>query len=422
MGFYKSAKCEEAVNLLYKEYTKETFKKAAKLLEEACEENDPDAFYFLHRCFMGNQFIWKFGGFEEDEQKSDDFLRLSVKKGSCLGVLGAYRMNMLTDVMKAEMPFENVKEAKDEVLKRAEAGDGFAQYMIGNTYFWDDIYEIDNLAHPLINNDLFIKLGKNDKERNNEMEKIEKDVADKAIYWFEKSLAQGYIWCAINLLNIYRKGMHPYPPNPTEHERVLKTCAKTGNPYSEYLLADKYDDEKKYDEAFKLYLSSAQKGHLDSWFSVGYMYLEGTGVTQNTALAIENFEKAIPANNQYAFSNLGFIYFTGKDTDVDYGKAFHYFKKAAEFDNKYSYAFLGDCYLKGLGTEKNYKIAKEYFEKANKTTRTLNGLGQIYAYGLGVPEDIKKGMDYFTSANNSEAKDHMSNFKKKLFGGWVRKK
>ena len=43
------------------------------------------------------------------------------------------------------MPFASLKEARDDVLSKAEAGHPFCQYMIGNTYYFGDCFEIDGI-------------------------------------------------------------------------------------------------------------------------------------------------------------------------------------------------------------------------------------------------------------------------------------
>ena len=49
--------------------------------------------------------------------------------------------------------------------------------------------------------------------------------------------------------------------------------------------------------------------------------------------------------------------------------------------------------------------------------------GVIYARGLGVAEDIPKGVAYLQKAGNfSKAKEELLNYKKTLFGKWVRRK
>ena len=41
------------------------------------------------------------------------------------------------------MPFSSLQEAFDIVLAKAEGGDAFCQYTIGNVYFWWDFLRIE---------------------------------------------------------------------------------------------------------------------------------------------------------------------------------------------------------------------------------------------------------------------------------------
>ena len=51
----------------------------------------------------------------------------------------------LTPSARKAMPFASLKEARDDVLGKAEAGHPFCQYMIGNTYYFGDCFEIDGI-------------------------------------------------------------------------------------------------------------------------------------------------------------------------------------------------------------------------------------------------------------------------------------
>ena len=84
---------------------------------------------------------------------------------------------------------------------------------------------------------------------------------------------------------------------------------------------------------------------------------------------------------------------------------------------------LGSCYLFGYGCQKDPARALQLFQEVDYSTNLLNyGLGTIYTQGLSVPEDIKKGVEYFQKCRNyAPAQEALLNFKKTLFGKWVRR-
>ena len=421
MEHFKSLKTSQAVRLLYTQYNVENYKRAVELLESAADEGDADALYFLSRCYLGDEFIWEYAEFTNDEDKAKRLLAESVKQGSALGVLGALRIQELTPELEEEMPFEDVKEARDMVLKMAESGQPFCQYMIGNTYFWDDVYEIDGLPHPLFNNEAFLALG-NEQEQEEKMTEIESEVSRMAVYWFEKSVYAGYTWCAGNLLNIYKKGAFGLPKDIDKYHGILQVCADAGNPVYQAELADQLYEEKRYEEAIYYYKTAGQSGQLSAWFDAGYMYMEGLGVIKDPRMAVRCYQKAAEGGYIPAKRNLGICHFQGKGTDVDYERAFYYLKQAADAGDTGAYGTLGICYLKGLGVSTDYEVARQLLEGANKTPLSLNGLGQIYADGLGVMEDIEIAVEFFQQAGDDEGKVHLANFKKGLFGKWKRRK
>lgn len=418
MGQFFSDKTEEAVKLIYTGYAKDDFNKAANLLTQASNEGDADAFYFLHRCLLGKEFVWEYANFEYNKDKSMEMLKRSIIQGSHLGALGALRLGELETMN----PNANKKDEFNAVLKMAEAGEPFCQYLIGTVYYWEDIYEIeDHLPHPLFNPIAYEALAGNDDERIKKMNKIDSEVAQKAIYWYEKCAQSRYTWCLTNLVNIYENGRGGIPANKDKHEKLLKTFAAAGNPVFENLLAFWYYDRKQYKEALEYYKSSAEKGHLDSYHSIGAMYKNGEGVTEDGRTAFTFYLKAADGGVSYSMRTVGFWYFYGTNTEVDYARAFYYLERACSEGEKDAYNLLGLCFLKGLGTNIDYKQAKFYFENGNCTDMSLNGLGQIYADGLGVPEDIQKGISYFEQAGDEEAKGHIARFKKNIFGKWKRR-
>ncbi len=84
---------------------------------------------------------------------------------------------------------------------------------------------------------------------------------------------------------------------------------------------------------------------------------------------------------------------------------------------------LGICYLFGYGCQQDPAVAKKLFDEAGYSSDLSNyGRGMIYAEGMGVPEDIKKGVEYLNKAKDYvPAKEALLNYKKTLFGKWVRR-
>ena len=63
------------------------------------------------------------------------------------------------------------------------------------------------------------------------------------------------------------------------------------------------------------------------------MYIEGKGVTQNDATAVEWFQKAANQDLATAQYNLGYMYYHGRGVSQDTNIAKELFQKAAEQGN-----------------------------------------------------------------------------------------
>ncbi len=118
------------------------------------------------------------------------------------------------------------------------------------------------------------------------------------------------------------------------------------------------------------------------------------------------------------------MYYEGKGVAQDFSRAFSLFKISQDLDSDaFNRRYLGKCYFYGRGTQQDYQQARSFLEPlATPEDETFYILGMIYCRGLGVPEDIAKGAEYLKKAKNyPAAKEELKNYKKTLFGKWVRR-
>ena len=117
-------------------------------------------------------------------------------------------------------------------------------------------------------------------------------------------------------------------------------------------------------EAFKLYLKLAEDGDADAQTRVGALYFNGEGVDRNEEEAVKWTKKAADQNDSQAMVNLGVLYQMGcGGLQENNEEAVTWFRKAAQQGNKNAKYELGCCYLHGIGTEKNESWAGRYFSE-----------------------------------------------------------
>jgi len=418
VGKYFSDVVERALEDIYYCYDTGRAARTIEPLTAASEAGDGDASYLLSRCFSGPQYSWQYHTFEADDDKVEKYVCDSILQGSAIGVLGAMRCGMLTPEMQERMPFGSLKEAWDIVYEKAEAGCLFCQNMIGNTYFWLDIVEIEG-KQP---------------ETFPDREAFRAYLSESTlacIPWFEKAFRGGMGFAGRNLYNLYNSGEEGLVlANPVKAMEVNQLGAELGYPdYEESYGVELMKNWPGREQEGLSYLEkAAAKGQLSAWYHVGLAYQKGKGVQKDFLHALSCYEKGfadLVQNTIGCYNKAGELYFLGEGgVEQNYARAVQLFEEAHSQGSKWGNDMLGTCYLFGYGCQKSPVRARELFEEADYTTDLKNyGLGMIYTEGLGVQEDIKKGVEYFRKAEEyAPAREALKNYRRTLFGRWERKK
>ena len=373
MGKYFSDVVDKAIEDLYYCCDNDKAKATADALLSAAKDGDGDACYFLSRCFSGSCYSWEYHPFEENEAAAYAMIHQAISLGSAAAVLGALRMDMLTPELKEIMPFESIKEAWEVIYEKAENGCAFCQYMIGNTYYFLDIIEIEDRKEREFANKKAWKHWK-------------REQIEKCLPWFEKSFSGGMILAGRNYSHYYQYGRGEYiPPKPGKEVSIMRQGAERGYPewmyaYAHYLAYTEDNDKESLPWALK----AAEAGHLWSWHIIGDIYWNGRAVERDLPYVLQCYEKTAGyGNDSYACRQLGRLYFHGWGTEVDYARAVQWLERDEESEY-IKYDLLGICYLLGRGCRQDPARGKAFLEKSQDSPCKSYGLGMMYAEGIGV--------------------------------------
>lgn len=146
-----------------------------------------------------------------------------------------------------------------------------------------------------------------------------------------------------------------------EKKELLKKAA-AGDAETMYLLAQDYENEGNFDNAFFWYIKAAIQGLADGINNVAMYYLEGLVVTVDKAInLLESIADKIPV----AKINLACIYLEGKGCPQDSEKGMELLRQSAASGEGSAAFTIGKIHLGGMyGAPVDYKIAIEWFEKA----------------------------------------------------------
>ena len=414
MGKYFSDVVEQAIADIYYCYDNDKAKQAAEAVFQAAKENgDPDAYYILSRCFSGTCYSWDFHPFSENRAAANAMLHEAITRGSAIAVLGAMRMDMLTPALQEAMPFGSIKEAWEAVKEKADAGCLFCQYMIGNTYYFLDIMEIENISRK----DFPSEIAWKDWVR---------EQMKKSLPYFENAFQNGMGWGGRNLVNYYMFGegdfVRPDKETGLKWERI---GADLGYPDWQYKYAvDLYYTNGQKEEGYQYALKAVEGGHLTAWEIIGDACWDGKIVPKDQKKAVECYEKAGELSG-YAKEQAGRAYFAGAEgVPQDYARAVQRMSEAYKIsDGKRCAERLGVCYLLGLGCKQDPQLGKMLLEKAESCAIRSYGLGMMYAEGIGEKEDIRRGVELLKAAAKAgyaPAQDALKHYKKSFFGVWRR--
>lgn len=416
MGRFFSDTVETALRDLYYEMWTGRGQEAFHSLEAAAAAGDGDASCLLARCYCGSQYVWDGHHLPEDDHMATKLLHQSVEQGSALGVLVALRSGELSPALEKKMPFASLQEAFDQVLAKAQAGEPFCQYTIGNTYFWWDFLRIQGK-------------GPEDFPGKEEFRAYLRENISQCEDWFWKAFRGGVFWGGNNLQNYYCNGDEDIIlPQPEKARDITRLGAEYGYPEYQYNYALQLRKAEQYEEAFRWLQKAYDGGELYACYYLGRSYELGEGVAVDASEAVKYYTKGleIRGNRVGCANRLGALYFDGDGVERDYAKAFQLLKWAYDQDtsNNWGSYYLGACYANGYGTQQDYAMARKFLERVDwnsKNARYL--LGYLYARGLGGPEDIARGVELLQKAgDHAKAKEELKHYKKTFFGGkWVRR-
>ncbi|MBU0858452.1 MAG: sel1 repeat family protein, partial [Alphaproteobacteria bacterium] len=142
-----------------------------------------------------------------------------------------------------------------------------------------------------------------------------------------------------------------------------KSAAESGLSIAQENLADIYLIKKDYTNALLLFSKLAETNSAKAYKTLGYLYLEGLGVTPDHNKAKEFFEKAATQNDAYSQYHLGEIY----RKEANYERAHYWINKAVEHNYAQAYGSLGFMYVKGRGVEKNPLTTGKLYKKLADT-------------------------------------------------------
>lgn len=145
-------------------------------------------------------------------------------------------------------------------------------------------------------------------------------------------------------------------------------------------------ESEDYKTAFEKLLPIAKEGNMRAQSSIGFMYYNGLGVSENKSKSAEYYEKAANQGDLLSMYLLANMYERGNGVVVNYEKAAQLIKGAANGGLPQAQNDLGFRYEYGKGVEQDYKMAILWYRKAASQGEdsAQTNLALMYHDGVGV--------------------------------------
>jgi len=209
------------------------------------------------------------------------------------------------------------------------------------------------------------------------------------------------------------------------------------DPIAQYKLGVKYHDSDNYTEALKWYRKSAQQGNAEAQYAMGFMYLNGYGVSTDYYESAKWFRKSAEQGNAEAQYVIGLMYHIGEGVSENSNEAIKWYQKSAEQGHSKAQCELGKMYIwvienpheaikwirksaeqedvdaqyilggmyeEGFGITKDYYEAAKWYRKSAEqgNAEAQSSLGSMYIDGLGVAQDYYEARKWFLKSAEQE--------------------
>lgn len=158
-------------------------------------------------------------------------------------------------------------------------------------------------------------------------------------------------------------------------------------------------------EDLEILRQRAQNGEAEAMYLLGFMYLDGEGVTQDLAQTEALWLKAAEQDFELAAYSLGSFYLHGYGGAPDYKKAVQWYEKAYDLGSVDAGYDLGVMYQNGIGVTKTPTLAQIWLKNAAErgNVNAKSALGAMYYNGDGVKVDYDKA---YACLKDVEAYEH----------------
>lgn len=368
------------------------YDKALEFYKKAADMGSAEAMYYIANIYYNENYD------KYDVEKSAAWIKKSAEAGyaEAMGDLGLmYECG--------EGVEENLQLAKEWYIRGSKLGDSDSMNNLGSLYESEAEYSLAinwyqkaadcGNDEAMKNLGMMYSYGKGVEEND--------DIARK---WWIKAADAGNTAAMSFLGLIYELGTGINQNLQTAIDWYTKG-AQLGNADCMNSLGNIYRKQENYLLAMEWYTKAVntEDENSDAMNSLGLMYYNGEGVSEDEETAKKWFIRAAENNNISAINNLGWLY----KQDEDYVQSVYWYQKSAQKGNEEGMFELGCAYDFGRGLNQNKNEAFKWYEKAAEQghNQAMGYLGYAYKNGEGTEQDYRQAFYWYVEATKNDEND-----------------
>ncbi|OYU13210.1 MAG: hypothetical protein CFE38_02755 [Comamonadaceae bacterium PBBC1] len=121
---------------------------------------------------------------------------------------------------------------------------------------------------------------------------------------------------------------------------------------------------KEYRSAYSSFRKLAEQGNSQAWGTLGWMYINGIGVSSDNTKGISWLKRAAEQGNIGAQLYLGGIFLSSTVQPKDVNQSAFWYRKAAEQGDPIAQLKIGELYAKGEGVERDLQEAMLWIHRS----------------------------------------------------------
>ena len=173
------------------------------------------------------------------------------------------------------------------------------------------------------------------------------------------------------------------------------------NPRGDYMVGVLQTNRGNPEGALSYYVSAARNGDRDAYIEVARALQNGSGTDPDPEQAFQMAQNAVETwQHPEAMMLLGYAYLTGSGVDQDTNLGLLYTRRAADLGSTQAMMNMGSLYNAGIGVERDTVAMEQWYQQAVEagSVTAMLRLANTYREGTLLPQNMKRAAELYQMA------------------------